>query len=267
MPVAAIGEEKPAERHHARCPPEGHRRQGQQLFQRHPHGAGKLPADEFRQPPHEGQVLLCSARAASASTTPARRGRSSSPMANILRSRISTSTPRIGSNWIRPRSGSSCSSDVNLIRDAQIMEVQQSDDLIVVALQDKNPDAGGQITLFLATKPDLELKAWSTKDAAGHRNPGRSLGSGQRRRVRRRTVQDRASWLGRVRWTLRSPSSSLRRAPLHAGSKEESHEVAVRTSHRRRGCNGLGRVCALHAFSAPTKLPFVGFHPSSLRGA
>lgn len=28
--------------------------------------------------------------------------------ASILRSRISTSTPRIGSNWIRPRSGSSC---------------------------------------------------------------------------------------------------------------------------------------------------------------
>jgi outer membrane lipoprotein-sorting protein len=58
-------------------------------------------------------------------------------------------------------------SDVDLIRDAQIMEVQRSDDLIVVALQDKDPDAGGQIKLFLATKPDLELKAWSTKDAQG----------------------------------------------------------------------------------------------------
>jgi outer membrane lipoprotein-sorting protein len=58
-------------------------------------------------------------------------------------------------------------SDVDLIRDAQIMEVQQSDDLIVVALQDKNPEAGGEITLFLATKPDLELKAWVTKDAQG----------------------------------------------------------------------------------------------------
>ena len=58
-------------------------------------------------------------------------------------------------------------SDVDLIRDAQIMEVQQSDDLIVVALQDKDPDAGGEIKLFLTTKPDLELKAWSTKDAQG----------------------------------------------------------------------------------------------------
>ena len=58
-------------------------------------------------------------------------------------------------------------SDVDLIRDAQIMEIQQSDDLIVVALQGKDADAGGQITLYLATKPDLELKAWSTKDAQG----------------------------------------------------------------------------------------------------
>ena len=59
------------------------------------------------------------------------------------------------------------SSDVNLVRDAQIMEVQNSDDRIMIALQDKDPDAGGQITLFLATKPELQLKAWVTKDAQG----------------------------------------------------------------------------------------------------
>jgi outer membrane lipoprotein-sorting protein len=59
------------------------------------------------------------------------------------------------------------STDVNLVRDAQIMEVQQSDDGIVVALQGKDPDAGGQLTLYLATKPNIELKAWSTKDAQG----------------------------------------------------------------------------------------------------
>ena len=58
-------------------------------------------------------------------------------------------------------------SDVDLIRDAQIMDVHQSDNLFVVALQDKNPDAGGEITLFLATEPDLEIKAWSTKNAQG----------------------------------------------------------------------------------------------------
>jgi len=59
------------------------------------------------------------------------------------------------------------STDVNLVRDAQIMGFQQSDDLIVVALQGKDPDAGGQLTLYLATKPNIELKAWSTKDAQG----------------------------------------------------------------------------------------------------
>ncbi len=57
--------------------------------------------------------------------------------------------------------------DVNLVRDARIMEVQESEDLIVVGLQDKDPDAPGQIRLFLSTKPELELKEWVTKDAQG----------------------------------------------------------------------------------------------------
>lgn len=58
-------------------------------------------------------------------------------------------------------------SDVDLVRDARIMEVQESEDLIVVGLQDKDPDAPGQIRLFLSTKPELELKEWVTKDAQG----------------------------------------------------------------------------------------------------
>ena len=57
--------------------------------------------------------------------------------------------------------------DVDLIRDAKIIEVQNADDLIVVALQDKSPDAPGRIKLFFATKPDLELKEWVTTDAQG----------------------------------------------------------------------------------------------------
>ena len=57
--------------------------------------------------------------------------------------------------------------DVDLIRDAQILEVRESDDLIVIALQGKDPDSGGQIKLFLATKPELVLKAWVTRDAQG----------------------------------------------------------------------------------------------------
>lgn len=57
--------------------------------------------------------------------------------------------------------------DVDLIRDAQIVEVQESEDLIVLALRDKSPDAPGKIKLFLSTKPQLELKEWVTTDAQG----------------------------------------------------------------------------------------------------
>jgi outer membrane lipoprotein-sorting protein len=58
-------------------------------------------------------------------------------------------------------------SDVNLVRDAKIMEVQEADDLIVVGLEDKDPNSPGQIRVFLTTKPDLELKEWVTRDAQG----------------------------------------------------------------------------------------------------
>ena len=57
--------------------------------------------------------------------------------------------------------------DVDLLRDAKIIEVQSSDDLIVLALQDKSPEAPGRIKLFFAAKPDLELKEWVTTDAQG----------------------------------------------------------------------------------------------------
>ncbi len=57
--------------------------------------------------------------------------------------------------------------DVDLVRDARIMEVQESEDLLVVGLVDKNPDTPGQIKLFMSTKPALELKEWVTKDAQG----------------------------------------------------------------------------------------------------
>ena len=57
--------------------------------------------------------------------------------------------------------------DVDLLRDARIVEVQEADDLIVVAAEDKSPDTPGQIKLFLSTKPTLELKEWVTTDAQG----------------------------------------------------------------------------------------------------
>lgn len=61
--------------------------------------------------------------------------------------------------------------DVDLIRDARILEVQEAEDLIVVTLQDKSPDSPGKIRLFLAkvagAKPTVELKEWITSDAQG----------------------------------------------------------------------------------------------------
>jgi outer membrane lipoprotein-sorting protein len=55
--------------------------------------------------------------------------------------------------------------DVDLIRDANILDVQEVEDLIVLALRDKSPDAPGRIKLVIATKPKLELKEWITTDA------------------------------------------------------------------------------------------------------
>jgi len=57
--------------------------------------------------------------------------------------------------------------DVDLLRDSHILEVKEVDDVIVLALQDRNPDNPGRIKLFLAKKPTLELKEWITTDSQG----------------------------------------------------------------------------------------------------
>lgn len=57
--------------------------------------------------------------------------------------------------------------NVDLLRDARILEVQHSEDQVVVALQDKSPDTPGSIRLFMSTKPELQLKEWVTTDAQG----------------------------------------------------------------------------------------------------
>ncbi len=57
--------------------------------------------------------------------------------------------------------------DVDLIRDAAILEVQDVDDLIILSLQDKNPDTVGRIKLFFGKKPAMELKEWVTTDPQG----------------------------------------------------------------------------------------------------
>lgn len=55
--------------------------------------------------------------------------------------------------------------EVNLSKDAKIMELQDSDEALVVALQDRSPDSPGRIKLTLAKKPELTLKEWTTLDA------------------------------------------------------------------------------------------------------
>ena len=57
--------------------------------------------------------------------------------------------------------------DVDLLRDARILEVGEVDDKIVIALQDKSPDTVGRIKLFLQKAPSVELKEWVTTDAQG----------------------------------------------------------------------------------------------------
>jgi outer membrane lipoprotein-sorting protein len=57
--------------------------------------------------------------------------------------------------------------DVDLLRDASIIEVHETEDLVILALQDKSPDAPGQIRLFLTKTPELELREWVTTDSHG----------------------------------------------------------------------------------------------------
>lgn len=55
--------------------------------------------------------------------------------------------------------------EVNLARDAKIMQLEDSDETLVVALQDKSPDSPGKIKLLLTKKPTFQLKEWTTLDA------------------------------------------------------------------------------------------------------
>jgi outer membrane lipoprotein-sorting protein len=57
--------------------------------------------------------------------------------------------------------------DVDLLRDAHIIEVEDVNDVIVLLIEDKNPDNPGRIKLYLAKKPELELKEWVTTDNQG----------------------------------------------------------------------------------------------------
>jgi outer membrane lipoprotein carrier protein len=54
---------------------------------------------------------------------------------------------------------------VDLLRDAQILDVQEMPEGLMISLQDKSPDAPGKITLVFSLTPEFELKEWITTDA------------------------------------------------------------------------------------------------------
>lgn len=57
--------------------------------------------------------------------------------------------------------------DVDLARDANIVDVQEADGAITLTMADKDPDAPGKIKISFTTAPKLELKEWITTDAQG----------------------------------------------------------------------------------------------------
>ncbi len=57
--------------------------------------------------------------------------------------------------------------DVDLLRDARILDVQEADDVVIVALQDRSPDAPGRVQLVFVKAPEFELKEWVVRDPQG----------------------------------------------------------------------------------------------------
>ncbi len=58
--------------------------------------------------------------------------------------------------------------DVNLLRDASILDVQEKSDAIVISFDQKGGQSSGPLTMHLSTRPALELKKWTTKDLQGN---------------------------------------------------------------------------------------------------
>jgi outer membrane lipoprotein-sorting protein len=57
--------------------------------------------------------------------------------------------------------------DVDLLRDAHIIDAQEVDDTITISFEDRSGDASSRIKLFLTAKPATQIKAWIVKDAQG----------------------------------------------------------------------------------------------------
>lgn len=57
--------------------------------------------------------------------------------------------------------------NVDLIRDARIMAVEQTNSQIAVTITDKSPDSPGQITIYLTNEDNPALAGWVTTDVQG----------------------------------------------------------------------------------------------------
>jgi outer membrane lipoprotein-sorting protein len=57
--------------------------------------------------------------------------------------------------------------NVDLMRDARVLEVEETEDAISIVFEDKSGDSSSRIRLFLAMKPTVHIKGWIAKDAQG----------------------------------------------------------------------------------------------------
>ena len=57
--------------------------------------------------------------------------------------------------------------DVNILRDAHVTRVVETDDTISMAISDKKSDSSGKIQLYFTKKPELVLREWIITDAQG----------------------------------------------------------------------------------------------------
>jgi len=57
--------------------------------------------------------------------------------------------------------------NVDLLRDARVLEVEETEDTISIVFEDKSGDSSSRIRLFLAMKPTVHIKGWIAKDAQG----------------------------------------------------------------------------------------------------
>jgi outer membrane lipoprotein-sorting protein len=57
--------------------------------------------------------------------------------------------------------------NVDLLRDARVLDVEEKEDAISIVFEDKSGDSSSRIRLFLVAKPALQIKGWIAKDAQG----------------------------------------------------------------------------------------------------